>query len=59
MYYIELKWKYSVRGLKYQGINNPCIWSRRSDNELLPLYLTEYIISETMSKLLLICLFKD
>ena len=57
-YYIEPKWKYHMRCLGSQGMNNPCVWLRRGWNEFLNLDLLNYGISETMSELRLINLFK-
>ena len=47
-----------MRCLRYQGIKYPCIWSRRGDNELLDIYPSNYVLSETVSELILIHLFK-
>ena len=58
MYYIEQKWKDNVRFLRFQGINDPHIWSLKVGNEFLNIDLSNYGISETMYELCLIHLFK-
>ena len=59
MYYIEHKYKYNVRRLESQGMNNTCIWLQRGRNELFSVDLSNYGISKTMFGLRLIRLFKD
>ena len=47
-----------MRRLIYQGIKNTHIWLQRGGNEFLNIDLSNYGISETMSELCLIRLFK-